>query len=84
MLRGKARFNVLKPLVELGLRDLEKLTFTDVSLESLKLNKIIDRRAQKVKIIAKGTLTKKLSIVGLSTTASALKAIEKAGGSVTE
>lgn len=84
MLRGKARFNVLKPIVELSLGDLEKLTFTDVSLESLKLNKIIDRRAQKVKIIAQGTLTKKLSIVGLSTTASALKAIEKAGGSVTE
>ncbi len=83
MLRGKARFNVLKPIVELTLGDLEKLTFSPITLESLKLNKIIDNRAQKVKIIAKGALKKKLSIVGLSASAQALKAIEKAGGSVT-
>ncbi|HCC84893.1 MAG TPA: 50S ribosomal protein L15 [Candidatus Pacebacteria bacterium] len=84
MLRGKSRFNVLKPIVELTLADLDRLTLEPITLESLKLNKIIDRRAQKVKIIAQGTVTKKLSVVGLAVSAQARIAIEQAGGSVTE
>jgi large subunit ribosomal protein L15 len=48
----------------------------------LKLNKIIDRRAQMVKIISKGELTKKLSVVGIAVTPNAKLAIEKAGGKV--
>lgn len=82
MLRGKGRFNVLKPIVELTLKELNLLTIDTISLESLKLNKIIDRRAQVVKIICKGELTNKLTVVGIAATPKAKLAIEKAGGSV--
>ena len=82
MLRGKARFNVLNPTVELTLKELSALKFEVVTMESLKLNKIIDRRAKKVKIISKGTLAKKLTISGIAATPKAKAAIEKAGGSV--
>lgn len=82
MLRGKARFNVLNPTVELTLSDLQKLTIDTVTFEALKLNKVIDRKAKKVKIISKGKLEKKLSISGIAVTPKAKAAIEKAGGSV--
>lgn len=82
MLRGKARFNVLNPTVELTLSDLQKLTIDTVTFEALKLNKVVDRRAKKVKIISKGKLEKKLSISGIAVTPKAKAAIEKAGGSV--
>lgn len=82
MLRGKARFNVLNPTVELTLKDLQSLKFDSVTMESLKLNKVIDRRAKKVKIISKGSLDKKLTITGIAATPKAKAAIEKAGGSV--
>ena len=82
MLRGKARFNVLRPVVELTLKELNLLTIDTISLESLKLNKIIDRRAHEVKVICKGELKKKLALVGIAVTPKAKLAIEKAGGSV--
>lgn len=82
MLRGKARFNVLNPTVELTLSDLQKLTIDTVTFEALKLNKVVDRRAKKVKIISKGKLEKKLSISGIAVSPKAKAAIEKAGGSV--
>ena len=82
MLRGKARFNVLKPWVELTLTELNRLNIDTLTLESLKLNKIVDRRAQKVKVICKGELKKKLKLIGLVVTPQAKLAIEKAGGSV--
>lgn len=82
MLRGKARFNVLNPTVELTLSDLQKLAIDVVTFETLKLNKVIDRKAKKVKIISKGKLEKKLSITGIAVTPKAKAAIEKAGGSV--
>jgi large subunit ribosomal protein L15 len=82
MLRGKLRFNVVRPWVELTLTELNRLSFADVNMESLKLNKIIDGRAQKVKVIFKGELKKKLNLSGLVVTPKAKAAIEKAGGSV--
>ncbi len=82
MLRGKARFNVLKPTIELTLSDLQALKIDTITLESLKLNKVVDHRAKKVKIISKGKLSKKLTISGIAATPMAKAAIEKAGGSV--
>lgn len=82
MLRGKLRFNVVRPWVELTLTELNRLSFADVTMESLKLNKIIDGRAQKVKVIFKGELKKKLNLNGLLVTPKAKAAIEKVGGSV--
>ena len=83
MLRGKYRFKVVRPVVELTLSDLEKLTFDQVTLESLKLHKIIEAKADFVKVIATGSLQKKLTLTGIRASAGARKAIEAAGGTVT-
>lgn len=82
MLRGKARFNTVRPTAEISLSDLNKLPTAEVTLETLKLNKLIDRRFKKAKIIATGTLQQKRVIKGIPATAQARRAIEKLGGSV--
>lgn len=82
MIRGKARFNVLRPTAEITLTDLEKLPTAQVTLETLKLYRIIERGFKKAKIIATGKLTKKRTVKGIPTSAKARQTIEKLGGSV--
>ncbi|MDR0462738.1 MAG: 50S ribosomal protein L15 [Pseudomonadales bacterium] len=82
MLRGKAKFNVVRPTAQLSLTDLEKMSISEISIASLKENKIIDKRFHKVKIVATGTLSRKVTIVDVRTTKAAKEAIEKAGGTV--
>jgi large subunit ribosomal protein L15 len=82
MLRGKARFNVVRPWVEMTLTELNRINLETISLESLKLNKVIEQKAHKVKIIFKGELKKKVNVVGLMVTPKAKAAIEKLGGTV--
>lgn len=82
MIRGKARFKVLNPTAEITLNDLEKLPTKEVSLETLKLHKIIEKGFKKAKIVATGTLTKKLVVKGIPASAKARQTIEKLGGSV--
>ena len=56
-----------------------------VSLETLTAKKVVRIRGGKnprVKILARGTLSKKLSVKGCTMSATAKAAIEKAGGSV--
>lgn len=82
MIRGKARFNVLRPTAEITLTDLEKLPTTEVTLETLKLYRIIERGFKKAKIVATGKLTKKRTVQGIPASAKARQTIEKLGGSV--
>jgi len=82
MIRGKSRFSVLTPTAEITLTDLEKLSTNMVTLETLKLHKVIDRRFKKAKIIYNGKLTKKRQIKGILISAKARQAVEKLGGSV--
>lgn len=82
MLRGKGRFGVLNPTAEITLSDLEKMPVNDVSLETLKLHKVIEKGFKKAKIIHSGKLTKKVNIKGIPTTKKALETIKKLGGSV--
>jgi large subunit ribosomal protein L15 len=82
MLRGKSRFNVVRPTAEVSLTDLENLKADKVTLETLKLEKLIDKRFKKAKIINTGSLKRKVSIQGLLVSAGARKAIEQVGGSV--
>src|SRR3990167_1873787 len=77
MIRGKSRFSTLVPTAEITLTDLQKLPTAIVTLETLKLHKIIDPRFKKAKIIMSGTLTHKRQIKGIPTTARARQAIEK-------
>ena len=82
MWRGKSRLKVLNPTAELTLEDLNKLDISELTLDSLKENKIIDKRFKKAKIINKGKLTKKVNISGINVSASAKKEIEALGGTV--
>lgn len=82
MLRGKGRFSVLRPTAEITLTDIEKMPVAEISLETLKLHKVIERGFKKAKIINSGKLTKKVNIKGIPTTKQALETIKKLGGSV--
>lgn len=82
MIRGKAKFKPLRPVVEIKLEDLNKVTATVVTLDTLKLEKLIDPRFKRAKIIAGGKLDKKLTIKGIKVSKAALEAIQKSGGSV--
>lgn len=84
MLRGKGRFVSFGKRVELSLDKLNKVSATDVTLETLKLEKLISSRAQAVKIIGTGEITKKVKLIGLAVTSGAQKKIEAAGGSITQ
>jgi large subunit ribosomal protein L15 len=82
MQRGKGKFNVVRPTVEVTLSELNKMKATEVTLDTLKLEKVIDADFKKAKIIATGTLTRKVTLKGVRASQGAIKAIEQAGGSV--
>lgn len=84
MWRGKGRFKSLISCAELTLDDLNKIELTDITIDSLKLNRIIDRRFKKVKVINKGKLNKKVNLKGIAVSASAKKEIEALGGTIEE
>ena len=87
--RGKNLFTSVqvKPAV-LNLGKLEKyfVVGDTVSLATLVSKKVMSSHAvaHGVKVLGTGTLSKKLTLAGLSVSASARAAIEKAGGSVAE
>ncbi len=82
MLRGKGRFKSLTPTAEITFIDINKFDFDVISLKTLKVNKIIDARFKKAKIIKKGKLTKKITVKGLSVSAQAAEEIKKLGGKI--
>ncbi len=82
MLRGKLRFGVVRPTAEITLRALELMKSDEVTLDTLKAEGLIESGFKKAKIIATGTLSKKITVQGLGVSAKAKKLIEAAGGSV--
>lgn len=82
MWRGKGRFKSLRQVAELTMSDLNKIELKDISLDSLKLNRIIDKRFKQAKVICKGKLNKKVNLKGIGVSASAKKEIEALGGSI--
>lgn len=80
MWRGKGRFKSLISCAELTFDDLNKIELTDITIDALKLNRIIDRRFKRVKVINKGKLSKKVNLKGIGVSASAKKEIEALGG----
>jgi large subunit ribosomal protein L15 len=82
MLRGKARFEVLNPAAEVKLSDLEKMKADVITFDALKLEKVIDKRFKKAKIIANGSITRKVTVQGIRASKTATQMIEKAGGKV--
>ena len=81
MLRGKGRFNVLVPTAEVTLADIEKMDAKVISLETLKIEKVINARFKKAKLVKTGKLTRSVT-VEIPVSAAAKKAIESAGGSI--
>jgi large subunit ribosomal protein L15 len=71
------RFNA-----EIRLSDLERLTTTDIDVLTLKQAGLVPELVRTIKVIAAGTLTKKISLSGVLATVGAKAAIEAAGGTI--
>lgn len=84
MLRGKGRMKVVRPTAEVTLSELDEMKAKNISLETLKIEKVIDKRFRKAKVIATGKLSRKIKLEGelIATTKQAKEKIEKAGGVV--
>lgn len=82
MIRGKSRFQGFGKVAEINLGDLEKLETSTITLDTLKMAGLADKRVRAAKIVATGKLTKALEISGLRVSAGAKKAIEATGGKI--
>ncbi len=82
MWRGKGQLKPLNPTVEVTLSELNTLEAPVVTLDTLKLARVIDKRAKKAKIIATGTLNRVVTVKGMLASAKARKLIEQAGGTI--
>ena len=71
------RFNA-----EIRLTDLERLAVTEIDVLTLKQAGLVPELVRTVKVIAAGTLTKKITLTGVLATAGAKAAIEAAGGTI--
>ena len=82
MIRGKSRFQSFGKVAEVNLGDLAKVKAEKITLDSLKLAKIIANNSTQAKIISTGKLEKAVVVSGLRVSAGAKKAIEAVGGSI--
>lgn len=82
MIRGKSRFKTFGKIAEVNLADLAKVSADKITLESLKLAKIIANNSVAAKVVNTGKLEKAVVVSGLRLSAGAKKAIEAAGGKV--
>lgn len=82
MWRGKSRLNVVRPTAEVTLTDINRMTAEEITLDTLKLEKVIDARFRKAKIIATGSIDRAVTIIGIPVSAQAQKAITKVGGTI--
>jgi large subunit ribosomal protein L15 len=82
MQRGKSRLKVINPTAQLTLSELNNVKADTITIDTLKLEKVIDSRFKKVKVINSGEITRKVTVEGLGVTKGAQAAIEKAGGKV--
>lgn len=82
MQKGKGRLKRITPVAEVTLREISKMSATQISLDTLKLEKIIHPKFKKAKVISGGELTRKVTIQGLKVSQAAKATIEKLGGQV--
>lgn len=66
----------------LNVKLIEKLPITEVTLQTLKQYKLIQRQAKTVKLFSSATLKRPFTVIGLSMTNSAKESIINAGGTV--
>jgi large subunit ribosomal protein L15 len=82
MMRGKSRLKQVRARVELTLTDLDRLTQDQITLDTLRLVKLLPDKSTSVKVIATGTLTRPVTLTGIRVSSTARQMIEKAGGQV--
>ncbi len=82
MLRGKGKLKAMTNTIAVTLTDLERSQSAVITVESLKLEKVIPAKASKVKVIASGAISKKITLKGIAITDSARVQVEKVGGTV--
>lgn len=82
MQRGKSKFNVLTPTAAVSVSELNTMKAEVITLDTLKLEGIIHRRFTRAKIIANGTIERKVIVKGIPASAGAAALITKAGGSI--
>ena len=70
-------------VVEVNLGDLEKMTETEINLETLRAAGVAGTLAVRAKVVLSGKLTRKVQLTGVTATKGAKAAIEAAGGSIT-
>ena len=69
-------------VAEVNLYDLEKMSETDINLETLRAAGVVPTLTQRAKVILSGKLTRKVQLTGIGATKGAKAAIEAAGGAV--
>lgn len=69
---------------EIRLSDLERLPVEEIDLLALRQAGLVSDLNKAAKVVASGTLARKVSLKGIAVTAGARTAIEAAGGSVAE
>jgi large subunit ribosomal protein L15 len=69
---------------ELRVHELTRFAGKTVDLDALKAEQLVSKRAERVKVIASGTLEAAVTVKGLGVTPGARKIIEAAGGKVEE
>lgn len=82
MTRGKGKLKVIEPTAEVSLGALNKMAADIITIDTLKLERVIDKRFKRAKVIAGGELTKKVMLQGIRTSAAARAAIEAKGGQI--
>ena len=69
-------------VAEINLYDLEKMSETEITLDTLKAAGVAPSLTQRAKVVLSGKLTRKVQLTGITATKGAKAAIEAAGGSV--
>jgi large subunit ribosomal protein L15 len=67
---------------EVRVHELARFAGKTADIETLKAEQLVSKRAERVKVIASGTLEAAVTVKGLAVTAGARKIIEAAGGKV--
>jgi len=71
-------------VAQIRLSDLEKMPVDQIDLLALKQAGVANDLSRSAKVVASGTLTRKITLTGIGVTKGARAAIEAAGGSIAE
>ncbi len=81
-LRGKSRFDSLKVVQEVQLRNVVAKDLSEISRESLLAAGLIEDKKSEIRLIGALKLEKKLKVAGVSMSGPVRQSIEEAGGTV--